>query len=98
AKIAFVDLAGNKTKSADGPWVDIFDHIAPEQLQSNVGGDWHFKYEQDAYWEELEKSYSDWIKATSVADTHSINADPETIKSEDAKPAEGMQAKEEQLQ
>ncbi|KAI9504071.1 CRAL-TRIO domain-containing protein [Coemansia spiralis] len=54
AKIAFVDLSGSKS---DGPWVDIFDHIEPEQLESDAGGRWDFKFTQDAYWPELEKSY-----------------------------------------
>ncbi|KAJ2846501.1 hypothetical protein J3B02_004390, partial [Coemansia erecta] len=94
AKIAFVDFAGNKTKSADGPWVDIFDHIAPDQLQSNVGGEWHFKYEQDAYWVELEKSYNDWIKATSLVDMRISDNNTETVKPDDDKPTKTLQAKE----
>ncbi|KAJ2400396.1 hypothetical protein GGI23_002057 [Coemansia sp. RSA 2559] len=61
AKIAFVDPTGGKTSGrsakSEGPWVDIFDHIAPECLASDVGGSWDFKFVQDDYWPELEKSY-----------------------------------------
>ncbi|KAJ2557491.1 hypothetical protein EV175_001318 [Coemansia sp. RSA 1933] len=58
AKIAFVDLSAQKPTSDDGVWVDIFDHIAPESLERDVGGSWDFKFVQDDYWPELEKSYN----------------------------------------
>ncbi|KAJ2229291.1 hypothetical protein H4R99_004316 [Coemansia sp. RSA 1722] len=96
AKIAFVDLAGNKAKSADGPWVDVLDHIAPDQLQSNVGGEWQFKYEQDAYWVELEKSYDGWIRASSSkVITYNSDANQGTAGSDDSQPTEPTQTKNE---
>ncbi|KAJ2515359.1 hypothetical protein GGI11_003787 [Coemansia sp. RSA 2049] len=64
AKIAFVDPTGEKVKKnsgtgkSDGPWVDIFDHVAPECLECDAGGKWNFRYKQEDYWSELEKSYN----------------------------------------
>ncbi|KAI8326204.1 CRAL/TRIO domain-containing protein, partial [Martensiomyces pterosporus] len=60
-KIAFVDVNGTKGKGkstkpdakTDGPWVDILDYIEPTQLQSDAGGEWSFRYEQDCYWPAL---------------------------------------------
>ncbi|KAJ2727128.1 hypothetical protein GGI07_000012 [Coemansia sp. Benny D115] len=62
AKVAFVDGSKKKSDGADGPWVDILDHVDPDQLQSDVGGKWDFKYVQEKYWVELERSYDEWIK------------------------------------
>ncbi|KAJ2725228.1 hypothetical protein H4R23_004166 [Coemansia sp. Cherry 401B] len=59
AKIAFVDVAGDRGKRADDTWVDILDFVAPEQLQADAGGSWNFAYKQDAYWPELERSYQE---------------------------------------
>ncbi|KAJ2331179.1 hypothetical protein GGH92_009307, partial [Coemansia sp. RSA 2673] len=60
AKIAFVDLAaGAKAKpTAAGPWANIFDHIEAEQLQSDVGGAWEYRYSQEAYWPVLERMHN----------------------------------------
>ncbi|KAJ2083244.1 hypothetical protein H4R24_000981 [Coemansia sp. RSA 988] len=72
AKIAFVDVAGNKDKpllsadttKSDSTWVDIRHYIAPDQLQSDAGGEWLFKFQQDSYWLKLEQSYQDSLNPT----------------------------------
>ncbi|KAJ1725458.1 hypothetical protein LPJ53_000388 [Coemansia erecta] len=64
AKVAFVDLDGSRAVSAEGPWVDINEHIDPEQLLSEVGGQWNYRYQHDAYWAEMEKSYNRSLEST----------------------------------
>ncbi|KAJ1960995.1 hypothetical protein GGI12_003494, partial [Dipsacomyces acuminosporus] len=67
AKVAFVDVNGSKGKNtkpgekSEGPWVNIFDYIDPAQLQSEAGGEWHFKYDYDAYSSALTESYSAFV-------------------------------------
>ncbi|KAJ2475230.1 hypothetical protein IWW56_005514 [Coemansia sp. RSA 2131] len=56
-KIAFIDVRGSKGKSEDGTWANILDYVESEQLQADAGGAWNFKYEQSAFWPELERSY-----------------------------------------
>ncbi|KAJ2396532.1 hypothetical protein GGI05_001078 [Coemansia sp. RSA 2603] len=77
AKVAFVDLHGNRATSADGPWVDINDYIDPEQLLSEVGGKWNYKYQHDAYWAEMEKSYNRWLESNNAGlnDANCLSAD-----------------------
>ncbi|KAJ2809016.1 hypothetical protein H4R20_000439 [Coemansia guatemalensis] len=75
AKIAFVDVAGNKGKplmpadasKSDSTWVDIRHYIAPDQLQSDAGGEWPFKFQQDAYWLKLEQCYQDSLRIDASA-------------------------------
>ncbi|KAJ2171435.1 hypothetical protein GGH16_002856, partial [Coemansia sp. RSA 560] len=47
-KIAFIDTSGAKGKSGDGTWANILDFVEPGQLQTDAGGEWTFKYEQNA--------------------------------------------------
>ncbi|KAJ1902158.1 hypothetical protein LPJ66_000247 [Kickxella alabastrina] len=68
-KVSFVDLTGKKkVEEGDkaGPWVDIREHVAEDQLQSDAGGAWDFRFDKVVYWQELQKSYDAWI-ATYVA-------------------------------
>ncbi|KAJ2826955.1 hypothetical protein GGI24_002776 [Coemansia furcata] len=64
SKIAFVDLKGEKGKGRkDGDWVDIRELVHPDMLQSEAGGDWMYKFSQDAYWPVLGRMYSAVISA-----------------------------------
>ncbi|KAJ2743139.1 hypothetical protein GGI20_003967 [Coemansia sp. BCRC 34301] len=59
AKIAFVDVAGEKGKGrVDGAWVDIKELVDPGMLQTEAGGAWTYKYCQDEYWPVLERMYN----------------------------------------
>ncbi|KAJ2159891.1 hypothetical protein GGF46_002673 [Coemansia sp. RSA 552] len=65
AKIAFVDVDGGRGKTSDDAeaakpdsvWARILDYVAPDQLQYDAGGEWKFRFEQNSYWPELERSY-----------------------------------------
>ena len=54
-KIKFVYDANGKqdTKATANEWVHIHDYIAPDQLESEYGGDFFFKFDIDTYWDRL---------------------------------------------
>ncbi|KAJ1820688.1 hypothetical protein LPJ60_003073 [Coemansia sp. RSA 2675] len=67
SKIAFVDVKGVKGRGRkEGDWVDVRELVRPDMLQSEAGGDWMYKYCQDAYWPVLERMYNAAFSRTSV--------------------------------
>ncbi|KAI9306925.1 CRAL-TRIO domain-containing protein [Cunninghamella echinulata] len=54
-KIKFVYDAGGKsdTKATTNEWVHLKDHISSDQLETDFGGDYHFKFNIDTYWKKL---------------------------------------------
>lgn len=54
-KIKFVyDAGGNSdTKATTNEWVHLKDHISSNQLETDFGGSYNFKFNIDSYWKKL---------------------------------------------